>query len=75
MSVYFPKPKSLGGSVKVELDLSNYATKSNLKNPTGVDTSKFAKKFDLDYFKSEINRLHIGKLKTTLVDLRKLSDV
>ena len=37
-------PKSLGANVKVELDLSNYATKSYLKNETGVDTSDFAKK-------------------------------
>ena len=43
MSEYFPEPKSLGGIVKVELDLSNYATKANLKNVAGVDTSKFAK--------------------------------
>ena len=44
MSEYFPESKSLGGRVKVESDLSNYATKADLKNPTGVDTSKFAKK-------------------------------
>ena len=37
MSQYFPEPKSLGGIVKVELDLSNYATKADLKNVTGVD--------------------------------------
>ena len=43
MSEYFPEPKSLRGIVKVELDLSNYATKSALKNVAGVDTSKFAK--------------------------------
>ena len=43
MSEYFPEPKSLGGIVKVELDLSNYATKADLKNVAGVDTSKFAK--------------------------------
>ena len=43
MSEYSPKPKSLGGIVKVELDLSNYATKADLKNVAGVDTSKFAK--------------------------------
>ena len=43
MSQYFPEPKSLGGIVKVELDLSNYATKADLKNVAGVDTSKFAK--------------------------------
>ena len=44
MSEYFPQPKSLWGRVKVELALSNYATKSDLKNARGVDTSKFAKK-------------------------------
>ena len=38
MSQYFPEPKSLGGIVKVELDLSNYATKADLKNVTGADT-------------------------------------
>ena len=47
MSEYFPKPKSLGGKVKVELDLSNYATKADFRNATGVDTSKFASKVDL----------------------------
>ena len=44
MSEYFPKLNSLGTNIKVELDLSNYATKTNLKNTTGVDTSSFAKK-------------------------------
>ena len=44
MSKYYPEPKSLGGKVKVELNLSNYATKTDLKNATGVDTSSFAKK-------------------------------
>ena len=39
MSEYFPEPKSLGGRVKVKLDLSNYATKADLKNAT--DTDKF----------------------------------
>ena len=43
MSEYFPKPKSSEASVKVELDLSNYATKADLKNTTGVDTSDFIK--------------------------------
>ena len=42
MSEYFPKPKSLGAIEKVELDLSNYATKADLKIAAGVDTSKFA---------------------------------
>ena len=46
MNKYFPKPK-FGGRVKVELGLSNYATKVDLQNSTCVDTSKFAKKVDL----------------------------
>ena len=44
MNKYFPKPKSLGENVQVELNLSNYATKIDLKNATRVDTSSFAKK-------------------------------
>ena len=44
---YFSEPKSSGGRVKVELDLSKHAAKVDLKNATGVDTSDFAKKTDL----------------------------
>ena len=44
MSEYFQEPKSLGASVKVELDFCNYATKADLKDPAGVDTSDSAKK-------------------------------
>ena len=44
MSQYFPEPRSLGGRVKVELDLSYYATKADLKNPTGVDNQNLLKK-------------------------------
>ena len=62
MSEYFPEPKSLGGRVKVELDLSNYATKSNLKKATGFDTSKFAKKVHLVNLKSNVDKLDIDKL-------------
>ena len=47
MSEYFPKPKSLGANVKVELGLSTYATKVDLKNVTGVDKWDFAKKTNL----------------------------
>ena len=61
MSEYFPEPKSLEGRVKVELDLSNYARKSDLKKATGVDTSSFAKKTDLAGLKSEIDKLDIDK--------------
>ena len=44
---YFPEPHNHStNKIEVELDLENYATKSNLKNVTGVDTSEFAKKTD-----------------------------
>ena len=43
MSEYFPEPKNLGGKLTPELDMSNYATKTDLKNATSVDTSSFAK--------------------------------
>ena len=57
MSEYFPEPTSLGAKVKVELDLSNYVTKADLKNATGVDKSKFAKKVDLGNLKSDVDKL------------------
>ena len=72
MSEYFPEPKSLRGRVKVELDLSNYATKTNLKNATGVDTSKFAKKVDLANLKSNVDKLDIDKLKNVPTNLSNL---
>ena len=63
MSEYFPELKSSGGRVKVELHLSNYATKVDLKNATGVDTSKFAEKVDyLARLKSNVEKLDIDKL-------------
>ena len=63
MSEYFPEPKSLGGRVKVELDLSDYATKAVLKSAAGVDTSKFAKNVDLASLKSNVDKLDIDRLK------------
>ena len=63
MSEYSPEPKSLGGRVKVEVDMSNYATKADLKNATGVNTSKFAEKVDLASLKSNVDKLDIDKLK------------
>ena len=56
MSEYFPKPKSLEANVKVELDLSNYAIKADLKNATRVDTSDLAKKTDLANLKSDVDK-------------------
>ena len=72
MSQYFPEPKSLGGKVKVELDLSNYATKTDLKNATGVDASSFAKKIDLVNLKCSVYKLDIDKLKNIPTNLSNL---
>ena len=51
--------------MRVDLDLFNYATKADLTSATGVGSSKFAKKVDLVGLKSEIDKLHIGKLEIT----------
>ena len=61
MIEYFPKPKSLGANVKVELDLSNYATKADLRNARGADMSNFTKKVDLASLKSEVHKLDVDK--------------
>ena len=63
MSESFPKFKSLGASAKFELDLSNYETKADLKNSTGVHILDFAKKTDLTYIISNVDTLAIDKLK------------
>ena len=65
MSEYFHKPKSLGGRVRVELDLSNYATEADLKNAGGVDPSKFAEKIDLANLEANVDKLNIDKLTNT----------
>ena len=72
MSEYFPEPKSLGGKVKVELDLSNYVTKTDLKNATGVDTSSFVKKTDSGNLKSDVDQLDIDQLKNISTNLSNL---
>ena len=59
MREYFPEPKLSDGILKVELDLSNYPTKADLKNTTCVDTSKFPKKVDLADLKSNVDKLDI----------------
>ena len=69
MSEYFPKPISLGANVTVELDLSNYAIKSDLNSATGVDTSDFAKKTDFANLESDVDKLDIDKLKNVPNDL------
>ena len=72
MSEYFPEQKSAGGKVKVELDLSNYVTKTDLKDATGVDTSSFAKKTDFACLKPDVDKLHIDKLKNVPTKLSNL---
>ena len=59
----FQKPKSLGANVKVELDFSNYATKTVLKNGAGVDTSDFAKMTESANIKFGADKLDTDKLK------------
>ena len=58
--------------MKIELDLSNYGTKADLKNVTGIDTSKFAKKIDLASLKSSVDKLDIDKLKNVPTNLNNL---
>ena len=55
MSEYFPESKYSGDRVKAKLDWSNYATKADLKNATGVNTSYFATKTDLPNLKSNVD--------------------
>ena len=61
--------------INVNVDLFNYATKADLKNATGVDTSKLAAKSDLASLKAEVDKLDIDKLIPVPLDLRKLSDL
>ena len=58
--------------MKVELDLSNYETKPDLKNAAGIDTSKFAKKDDLVSLKSNVDKLDVDKWKNVPTILRNL---
>ena len=76
MSKYFPKPfKSFGRNINVKVDLSNYATKTDIKNISHVDTSKFPLKTNLANLKREVDKLDIDKLVAVPIDLSKLSDV
>ena len=75
MRQYFPKPyKPFDGDINVKVDLSNYATKSDIKNISHVDTSSFALKTNLANLKNEVDKLDIDKLLPVTVDLSKLSD-
>ena len=76
MSHYFPKRyEPFGGDISVKVDLSNYATKTELKNVSHVDVSSFALKSNLASLKTEVDKLDIDKLTTVPNDLAKLSNV
>ena len=74
MSTYYPPYKSSHRNVKVELDLTNYATKTDLKHVTHVDTSIYALKTNLAALKTEVDKRDTDKL-TVPDDLAKLSNV
>ena len=67
--------KPFGGDINVKVDLSNYATKTDIKNISHIDTSSFALKLNLASLKTEVDKLDINKLVLVPIDLSKLSDV
>ena len=71
MSLYFAPYRSFGKNIKVELDLSSYATRADLKDVTHVDVSSFASKTNLASLKTEVDKIDVSKLKT----VPKLSNV
>ena len=72
MSQYFPKPYDpFSGDINVKVDLSNYATKTDIKNIFHVDTSSFALKTNLANLKSKIDKLDIDILVPVPTDLSK----
>ena len=73
MTTYYPPYKSSSNNVKVELDLTNYATKTDLKNIAHVDVSNLASKTNLAALKTKVDKIDVGKLKTTPIDLDRLS--
>ena len=75
MSTYYPPYKSYSNNIKVKLDLTNYATKTDLKNTTHTDVSSVASKTNLSALKTEVDKIDVDKLKTVPDDLAKLSNV
>ena len=76
MSQYFPKSyEPFGGDINVKVDLSNYATRSNLKNISHIDVSSYALKSNLASLKTKVDKLDIDKLTPVPNDLTKLSNV
>ena len=76
MSQYFSKPfRSFGENISVKVDISNYETKTDLKNLTHVDTSNFALKTNLASLKTEVDKLDVDKLVSVPFYLSKLSEL
>ena len=75
MSQYNPPYKSSSNNIKVELDLANYATKTDSKKITHVDVSSFGSKTNLAALKTEIDKIDADKLKTIPIDLDRLSNL
>ena len=75
MSQYFPPYNNSSEDIKVELDLTNYATKDDVKNITHVDVSSYTTETNLAALKSEVDKIDTDKLKTVPTDLAKLSNV
>ena len=75
MSTYFPPYNNSSENIKVELDLSNYATKQVIKDITHMDASGFASKTNLAALKTEVDKIDTDKLKTVPDDLAKLTNV
>ena len=74
-SQYFLPYENYSHNIKVQLDLTNYATKDDVKNITHVDVSSYATKTSLAALKTEIDKIDTDKLKTVPADLAKLSNV
>ena len=74
MTTYYPPYKSSSKNVKVELYLTDYATKTDLKNITHVDVSSFASKTNLAALKTEVDKIDTDKLKTAPTELAKLTN-
>ena len=72
---YYPPYRSSSNNIKVKLDLTNYATKDDVKNINHVDVSSYATKTNLASLKTEVDKIGIDKLKTVSADLAKLSNV
>ena len=76
MSQYFRKPyEPFDGNINVKDDLSNYATKTDLKNISHIDVSSYALKSNLASLKAEVEKLDIDKLTSVSIDLTKLSNL